>query len=912
LSKEIHSKRATEEDKMEWKYSDDPVTIRELFKTRLELAKFDLAKLDPNVTDVFILKRNLSSTTSIDERKRIEYLISLLNRIDELQLSIEVLNRIIGRRAIVTESASSEQDKGAIDNKISEENFEEDAGNPVEVVSMGYSRSFQGGQRGVLDIQEYLARPVKLSSGTFALSTDYFLSLSLWSLFFAVPSVRAKLRNCSFIRGNLHYRFSVSGTPFHYGQFLVSPQPYSPSNVALTNLWSFVTTDKLITANYLSQASGSAIVNVNENMPLEGVWPFICTQPMLRLFNNSSLVLGAGTDYDDMLEMGNLYIMTLNQIKSVSTSPSSLYYQVYAWMEDVEFTPNTGTQIAITTESKSRVKKDERVIGPVERISTALYNFSNWSGISSISPFSKASTMAIGSVAQISALFGWSKPIMNTVPNYIRNEAFPNGATTIGFDMSHKIATDPQNELNVDSSLCGDSEDGMVLRNISSRMSFYNTYTWGHLNGPLATNIFCIPVTPNLVTLYSPTLTVAQPTACAFAVQPFMYWRGTVKFRINICCSAFHRGKYAIYFEPNISQKALINATFSLNKQFIKVIDIQDTQTVEFCIGWANQRPWLVSGSAVDALYINDGTVTSALGFANGYITMVPFTALQSPDNSDVAVNVFVCCEDLQVSCPVASNLPKFRRIFTQSKSSVHSTEITCIYLNESTASTEGICEDYFGEQVVSFRSLLKRFVSSQQIATPVLTSVAFPGTLKNIMPILPVNMAPYSATALTFTDNWDLFSYLRYSYLGIRGSIRVRFKILQSISTVWVKSGLEEPSTTFVSSSSYIAPALTTTWQNPSPLTGSTTFVPGVNSAYPVEFPYYSQNLFQICFSDSYDTSTASTADTMATKWFRNFNFCYDSNTTTAPASSLSIDKAAGEDFNLMRFQGASYYTST
>jgi hypothetical protein len=38
--------------------------------------------------------------------------------------------------------------------------------------------------------------------------------------------------------------------------------------------------------------------------------------------------------------------------------------------------------------------------------------------------------------------------------------------------------------------------------------------------------------------------------ACGAAAMPFKYWSGSMKYRFQVVCSAFHRGRIAVVYDP--------------------------------------------------------------------------------------------------------------------------------------------------------------------------------------------------------------------------------------------------------------------------------------------------------------------------------------------------------------------------
>jgi len=322
-------------------------------------------------------------------------------------------------------------------------------------------------------------------------------------------------------------------------------------------------------------------------------------------------------------------------------------------------------------------------------------------------------------------------------------------------------------------------------------------------------------------------------------------------------------------------------------------------------------------GNTATCLNISNNVLTGLLTNANGYFFIVPFTQLTSPDSSSVPFNVYVRCSNLQVNGMTTQNMPVKRSIFAESgdvsessnsKNCIASTPVTCFTLNESNAVTRGICLDYFGEQPVSFRALLKRFISTQALLFPAIT-LAAPEYTRVTYQILPPNNFIYS-NSTPVIQNQDLFSYLRYAYLGIKGSIRIRLRVSSLSGAQWVNVGLATPSSTFVNNVVSTASIAAGLYTNPVTAEGQTTFILATNAGTGVELPYYSSNLFQICFNDNYEASDLGN-DNMSYTWFRNGQSTFDISANVT-LGSVDVLRATGEDFSLLRYQGAPFFSMT
>jgi len=332
-------------------------------------------------------------------------------------------------------------------------------------------------------------------------------------------------------------------------------------------------------------------------------------------------------------------------------------------------------------------------------------------------------------------------------------------------------------------------------------------------------------------------------------------------------------------------------------------------------VNWASYRAWLKVGSSSTA-YLNTDILLTNIGnaFANGAIAVTPFTDLQSPDSSDVQVNVYVYCDNLQVNNMTSLNFYSARKqvaapggaaIMSESGSVSSNTtiEVSCMDLNPSSASAQHICQEHFGEQPVSFRSLMKRYVTTRVNSFTLAAGSLGVGyfTFRSF----PVSAVPYGTTNNKVSE---LFTYLRYAYLGYKGGIRSIFGVssttsAQLIPFVTARVSLLQPSTSFSDSYVFNAGDMLT-----SALEGTVINNMNFGSTLHVETPFYSNNLFVYPISETLDDGLAS-LDMMEATWCRGFKVAIflNSSPTTVKAE---LTQAAGEDFSFLRFLGAPYYT--
>jgi hypothetical protein len=361
-----------------------------------------------------------------------------------------------------------------------------------------------------------------------------------------------------------------------------------------------------------------------------------------------------------------------------------------------------------------------------------------------------------------------------------------------------------------------------------------------------------------------------------------------------------------------MNQTSLILADVSTNKQFMKVIDIQQTQVFEVCVSWQSYMDWLLINPSNDVALYSSTSNTRSPGYVNGFIAVVPFTRLQSPDNSSVYVNVYVYSKNIQYNRYSSTNMPTARvaiptesGIISQSGHVLETTqEITCLELNDSSASMDHISELHFGEAPYSLRSLLKRYTTVRH------TTVASNATVGGKRMVMVINIFPPIVPAIGDTTVLypSLLGYLRYAYVGIRGSIRYRLHPAIPLTTnvlAQIKIGLEPDGTSVTESAGYDTACVSATHG------GTATFVQGTNGGIEVEIPFYTNNLFGFSFhSNMFPGSTGSFINDVA---LRQFNYQHEAFADTGGSTlafRLVYDIASGEDFCLIKFNGAPFYT--
>lgn len=767
-------------------------------------------------------------------------------------------------------------------------------GDAVKESDVGFSHFTEILTDNYAALSKFLERPVMIADGSLALSTNISLQWNPWTLYLAEPAIRAKLRNVGFLRATMNVQINISGMPFHYGRLVGAYWPFAD----VSDLWTSVSGNgQANMACALTQLPGRQLIDPKENKPAVFRIPWISPMPMGRLFNNSAVAIPAGTAFSDF-DLGLLMLNSINQIKSTSSSPSTVSYMIYAWLTDVELGCPTGTVLTITTES------DERERGPVEKWSSGAAKVAGaLSTIPEIAPLALPSAMALKGISNLAAYFGWSVPNVEKQPMRVKNEPFQCDANTIGFDTGKRITLDPKQELTVDPRIVGVDCDELSFDYLSGVESYLDTFTWAHTVTPLSTVMYYVGINP-CIGVQRSTNNYIQPTALAFCAMPFQFWRGDIILRFEIVCSSFHRGKYAVFFDPNIAHASLITSGLSLNKQYMKVIDIQETQSVEFCVSWSYVREWCRNFSARSNIAGTCGTTnpfsasTATWDMYNGFVGIIPFTALQSPDNSDVSVNIYIRGKDMHYNFTTDTLLPSSRAL-TQSVEVDRPSEVqravTCFELNPTGAKSREISTRYFGEEVHSFRSLLKRFQTTFNGTAASTATSGYVSISGSIMPVINPTFSVDTTLVATF------LGYLRYAYLGWRGGLRKRIRFV-SPSMEGMMNNVKVSLTSAATSATTTAAGYTAVTSNVfSLVSGTCAYVPCTNGGIEFEVPYYSNNLF-INSPDGTNLGTPSATTTWEQNFVRSYTVRWETmlNSTTF---NVYEETAAAEDFTFLRF---------
>lgn len=412
------------------------------------------------------------------------------------------------------------------------------------------------------DLKMFFSRPIKIREYQWPVNSVFFEKFNPWSDFFRNKRVANRLTNFMNLRCKLCVRVLINGTIFHYGRAMLS---YNPLHIDDN-----VTVDRAFFVQDLIAASQRPKIFIDPTLSQGGD---IC---LPFFWYNNALNIPVG-EFD---KMGEMILQQINILKHANGSSDTVDISIYAWAEDVHLSiPTSADMDALVPQSGDEYGQGivSKPMGVLAKTAGALRS------IPMISAYARAVEMAAGSMSSIATMFGYSRPNVVADIEQYKPMFLGNMANTRGADTAIKLALDPKQELTIDPRTMGlGSSDEMSIASIAKRESYLTQFPWTVSSQP-ETILWTSKVSPVLWD----TLTIGSDTeyhfpATCFATMPFLKWRGSMKFRFQVVCSNFHKGRLKIVYDPYAFESNEYNTNFT------HVVDISKDKDFTVEIGWGH------------------------------------------------------------------------------------------------------------------------------------------------------------------------------------------------------------------------------------------------------------------------------------------------------------------------------------
>jgi hypothetical protein len=778
-----------------------------------------------------------------------------------------------------------------------------------------HTRTVQDTRDASLD--DFFKRPIKISSFTWSHGSSLYNTFNPWQLYFENPRVINRLTNFNLLRAKLHVKFVINGSGFSMGRAMASYFPlYDISDVGLPNI--------SIQSAILESQRPHIFLNptTSEGGSLE--------LPFFWLRNNLSI------PDSEWRDMGSITLRSLINLDNANGSTVPVTISVIAWAEDVELSVLTTldpTTLVAQSDTHSReddiANKDGFISGPA---STAAKVANTLSLIPSIRPYALASEMVFNATMSVARLFGYSRPNITKAPEPYRPTPIGSLACCNTPEMVSKLTVDEKQELTIDSGISGIVEkDTLSIASIATRESFYQQFSWSSTSVPdtLLANMVVSPRVwqENGGAHYFP--------ACAAASLPFEAWTGSMKYRFQIMSSTFHKGRLKISYDPNYTGTEEMNVTYT------RIVDIQEE--TDFTIEVRNGQTTTFldmhdpSGLTTPSDLFSGTRFTSAPTAGNGVLSVSVVNSLTTPNPSSgntIWINVFVSAgDDIEFATPgqlisdyVLEPQSDIHELVAQSDTDEYSKKQDAMEKPNETVLMQGqdvrgdTSKVFYGERVLSFRTLLRRYNLHTAVGT--LSSLDRVLSLKRShFPFFRGNVTgAVHTTSLAAPYNYCntiLLHYVSIMYAGYRGSIR--YKIIPMGDTdnaytdkLFVERILESPNSVRYGDTFNSLPTLSTqsqagwatVWRAdidrtpPLGLNGTAYTTSKVNPNLEFEVPHYSKRRFMPSRVQDRTSSTLDEDLLGSGYWLKAY---MEGGTNTR----LDFHAAAGEDFTTYFFLG-------
>lgn len=494
------------------------------------------------------------------------------------------------------------------------------------------------------DLGDFLGRPVKVLESQWLVGQPIFERFNPWELFLNNTRVKEKTSNFELLRMNLHAKFVISGTAFHYGRAIVSYNPY---------LFDEVTVQR----NFLDQDIIAAsqkphiFLNPTNNSGGQIDMPFFYHDNYMSLTDN------------DASFMGELVVKSFGSLKHANAGDDPVTVSVFVWASDVTLTVPTSlnslTALDYTPQSaKMNAASDEYGKGIISKPASAIAHAAGaLTDLPGIAPYARATEMMANGIGQMASNFGYSRPPV--VTDMVLQKPSPTGnlANTDAADAINKLSLDSKQELTIDSRTVGlDGEDQMGIVDFACRESYLTNFSMNSTQAPDSILWNC-RVGPSLYDSVAGASSELHATPMCYLAQVFKYWQGSIKFRFQAVKSNFHKGRILLRWDPRSHGSAV-----EYNTVYSRVIDLAEEDDFEIVIGWGQATPWLqteIMLPTTSDIHSTTRLPTSFNNRWNGVLEVDVVNSLVAPaPDTDISFNVYVSCvPDIKFAAPNPATL---------------------------------------------------------------------------------------------------------------------------------------------------------------------------------------------------------------------------------------------------------------
>lgn len=545
------------------------------------------------------------------------------------------------------------------------------------------------------DLGEYMRRPKLIHSQSWAESapTGVLASFNPYDLYLGTTAVANKLQGFSLLRGNLHIKFTINGSPFYYGALAAM---YTP----LQGYRADTATGPTNTLLVASSQKPHVWLNPQDRSSAEMVLPFVYPYAFVDTQLRQSLV--------DLAKIEYIVYYGLQSANGVTGQTVDI--QAFAWMEDVQLAGPSDQAVA---QADVEYEDDHQISQVASTVASVAGKLKFVPGLAPYATATEAAAKVAGSVA---SFFGYTN-----VPNIsdvapMKQVPFSLASASISEPIA-KLSLQPKQEIAVGSTQYGaPSEDPLSIASFAQRSSFVVATSWPTSATP-GTILYTSAVVPNQC---QTTPTTVAYTPMGYLSQHFQYWRGSIKFTFKIVRSPYHRGRLQIAWDrasDNLNEGAILGNMNTYNV----IMDLDESDEVTVTVPWSQAKQFLqcYNTNGIPTVPWSTSTAPSASwSRSNGVINVRVMNRLTAPEStSDVSILVFVSAgDDFELAAPVEYDVRNGNTTLSLSALTTAVTQADVAYDDATQevalapdADVPLVYKEVFGERIVSLREYLHR-----------------------------------------------------------------------------------------------------------------------------------------------------------------------------------------------------------
>ncbi|APG78898.1 hypothetical protein [Beihai picorna-like virus 50] len=693
-----------------------------------------------------------------------------------------------------------------------------------EVLSMNLHPYPQPPQTGLAD---FLSRPLRVFELTLNVGAVLAHRVDLWPLFLNDAAVAAKVRNFALVRGSMMVRIMTNGSPFHYGIGKVAWMPRSggfgrgnPNDI-----------------NRASTLPGRLIgFDFSSNFINEFEIPFVSPVNYIDIEETQ-----AGTD--TVTPRNRLILQSYTPLRMSNGGTDSVQIQVYIWLK-----PDTVELIyPVPASGKIKKKKNRESIsngktafnqvydsvmsaelqsnGPVSSMTSAAASAMGYlTDIPIIGDYAQLAEKGLNFTTNVAAFFGYSRPKISDAPSTYVRRPFGNMASVYQQDETLSLALDPKQGITSDGAAVSPiTADQMSFNSIGRRWYYVMNATVqpGDVGG---TKLLDIGVTPSVST--KETILAGDPfelSNIGLVAWPFDKWTGSIEYLFV----AVHARNQTLRVLATYDPTGVNHTAFPSNQQFNVLMDCQPNENgYTACIinvPYAQKEQFKDVLHSPGQTFMTTGGLVYNFGGMNGSLRLTVANPIRGPDPQNVDICVFVRAgPDFQVACPSKTSLvnlmptsqsgaikPKLcsggimvdlycDKVCPYDLNTGFENIVAVTYIGSppDMGATMDIPSIYYGEKIVSFRALIKRYnhystfrhdpgfagIQKVNLNYPPHPLSQFYQYVGGIALGVDFGAMTYGGADTSLFEGWMVntsnMNYIYHAFYGQRGGVRWKFNI--------------------------------------------------------------------------------------------------------------------------------------